>query len=39
VLQRAGFQPYELNASGGNEKTRFYLLGQYSKQKGIIFGN
>ncbi|TDN37392.1 TonB-dependent receptor [Hymenobacter sp. UV11] len=39
VLQRAGFQQYDLNASGGTEKTRFYFSGQYSKQKGIIVSN
>jgi TonB-linked SusC/RagA family outer membrane protein len=39
VLQKAGFQQYDLNASGGNDKTRFYFSGQYSKQKGIIVSN
>lgn len=39
VLQRAGFQQYDLNTSGGTDKTRFYLSGQYSKQKGIIVSN
>ncbi len=39
VLQRAGFQQYDINASGGTEKTRIYFSGQYSKQKGIIVSN
>lgn len=39
VLQKAGFQQYDLNASGGNEKTKLYFSGQYSKQKGIIVSN
>ena len=39
VLQKAGFQQYDLNASGGTDKTRFYLSGQYSNQKGIIVSN
>jgi TonB-linked SusC/RagA family outer membrane protein len=39
VLRRAGFQQYDFNTSGGNDKTRFYLSGQYSKQKGIIVSN
>lgn len=39
VLQRAGFQQYDVNASGGTEKTRIYFSGQYSKQKGIIVTN
>ncbi|MVN76855.1 SusC/RagA family TonB-linked outer membrane protein [Hymenobacter sp. HMF4947] len=39
VLQKAGFQQYDFNTSGGTDKTRFYLSGQYSKQKGIIVSN
>jgi TonB-linked SusC/RagA family outer membrane protein len=39
VLHRAGFQQYDLNASGGNEKTKLYFSGQYSKQNGIIVSN
>ena len=39
VLQRAAFQQYDFNASGGTEKTRFFFSGQYSKQKGIIVSN
>lgn len=39
VLQKAGFQQYDINASGGNEKTKLYFSGQYSKQKGIIVSN
>jgi TonB-dependent starch-binding outer membrane protein SusC len=39
VLHRAGFQQYDLNTSGGNDKTRFYVSGQYSNQNGIIVSN
>ena len=39
VFQRAAFQQYDLNASGGTDKTRFYFSGQYSKQKGILVSN
>jgi TonB-linked SusC/RagA family outer membrane protein len=39
VLRRAPFQQYDLNASGGTEKTRFYFSGQYSDQKGILVNN
>ncbi|WP_317171081.1 SusC/RagA family TonB-linked outer membrane protein [Hymenobacter caeli] len=39
VLHRAAFQQYDLNASGGNDKTRLFFSGQYSKQKGIIVSN
>ncbi|WP_317172151.1 TonB-dependent receptor [Hymenobacter sp. BRD67] len=39
VFQKAPFQQYDLNASGGNEKTRFYFSGQFSDQKGILINN
>ena len=39
AFQRAPFSQYDLNASGGNEKTRFFVSGQYSDQKGILVGN
>jgi TonB-linked SusC/RagA family outer membrane protein len=39
VLQKASFQQYDLNASGGNDKTKLFFSGQYSKQKGIIVSN
>ncbi len=39
AFQRAPFSQYDLNASGGNEKTRFFISGQYSDQHGIIVGN
>nr|WP_214448810.1 TonB-dependent receptor [Flavihumibacter rivuli] len=29
----------DLNLSGGNEKTKFYVSGGYNKQDGILFGN
>lgn len=39
AFQRAPFQQYDLNASGGSEKTRFFVSGQYSDQNGILVGN
>ncbi len=36
---RAGFQQYDFSASGGNEKTRFFISGQYTDQEGILIGN
>ncbi|WP_151085835.1 SusC/RagA family TonB-linked outer membrane protein [Hymenobacter baengnokdamensis] len=39
AFQRAPFSQYDLNASGGNDKTRFFISGQYSDQHGIIVGN
>jgi len=32
-------QQYDLNLTGGNEKTKFYIGGQALDQKGIIVGN
>ncbi len=39
AFQRAPFSQYDLNASGGTEKTRFFVSGQYSDQNGILVGN
>ncbi|WP_236668775.1 SusC/RagA family TonB-linked outer membrane protein [Hymenobacter rubidus] len=39
VLRKAAFSQYDLSASGGNEKTKFFLSGQYSGQEGIVVGN
>jgi TonB-linked SusC/RagA family outer membrane protein len=39
AFQRGGISQYNLSMSGGNEKTRFFLSGTHSDQKGIIVGN
>ena len=39
AFQRAPFSQYDLNTSGGNDKTRFFISGLYSDQKGILIGN
>ncbi len=39
AFQRAPFQQYDLNASGGTDKTKFFVSGQYGDQNGIIVGN
>ena len=39
VLRKASVSQYDLNASGGNDKTRFYVSGQYLNQNGILVGN
>ncbi len=40
VFYRQGItQSHELNMSGGNEKTRFYLSGSYFDQQGIDLGS
>jgi TonB-linked SusC/RagA family outer membrane protein len=39
VFRAAPINQIDLSASGGNEKTRFYISGQYSDQNGILIGN
>lgn len=39
AFQRAPISQYDLNISGGNEKTKYFASGQYLDQKGIIIGN
>ncbi len=39
AFQSAPISQYDLNISGGNEKTRYFASGQYLDQKGIIIGN
>jgi len=36
VLHDAWIQRYRLNISGGNEKTRYYITGDYKKQEALI---
>ena len=39
AFQKAPISQYDLNFSGGNEKTTFYIGGQYIDQTGIIVKN
>ncbi len=39
AFQDAPQQQYDLSISGGNDKTAFYVSGQWLDQKGIILGN
>lgn len=39
AFQQGGIQQVDLNLSGGNERTKFFLSGQYLDQKGTIVGN
>lgn len=39
AFQSAPQQQYDLNISGGNDKTTYYIGGQYLNQAGIIIGN
>lgn len=39
VLRTGRVNSYSLSASGGNEKTKFYFGGNYSKETGFTIGN
>ncbi|GAB3306544.1 SusC/RagA family TonB-linked outer membrane protein [Hymenobacter tenuis] len=39
VFQDAPFHQVDLSASGGSDKTKFFVSGGYSDQKGILVGN
>lgn len=39
AYQKAPQQQYDLNLSGGNDKTTYYIGGQYLNQDGIVVGN
>jgi TonB-linked SusC/RagA family outer membrane protein len=39
AFQKARFQQLDLNASGGNERTTYFVAGSYSDQEGILAGN
>lgn len=39
VFRSAGMNQIDINASGGTEKTKFFVSGQYSDQNGILIGN
>lgn len=39
VYRTARQQEYQLSASGGNEKTQFYLSGNYNDMEGIVNGS
>lgn len=39
IFQKGRYNQADLQMSGGNEKTRFFLSGQYLDQQGIIIGN
>jgi TonB-dependent starch-binding outer membrane protein SusC len=39
AYQDAPMKQYDLNISGGSEKTTFYISGQLLDQKGILIGN
>ncbi len=39
VFRNAPVQQFDINLTGGNEKTKFYISAQYSDQNGILVGN
>jgi len=39
VFQKGKYNQADLQMSGGNDKTKFYISGQYLDQAGIIIGN
>lgn len=39
AYQKAPQSQYDLNLSGGSDKTTYYIGGQYLDQKGILIGN
>lgn len=39
AFQDAPITQYDINVSGGSEKTKVYFSGQYLDQKGILIGN
>ncbi|MDR6563476.1 MULTISPECIES: TonB-dependent receptor [unclassified Arcicella] len=39
VLRKGSVNQFDINISGGNDKTKFYASGSYSKQEGIIVKN
>jgi TonB-linked SusC/RagA family outer membrane protein len=38
IFRTAPIASYELSATGGNDKTRFFISGSYFDQKGILIG-
>jgi TonB-dependent starch-binding outer membrane protein SusC len=38
IFRNAPSSNYELTANGGNEKTKFFMSGDYFKQQGILIG-
>ncbi len=39
ILRKGIYQQYQLSASGGNDKTKFYLSGSYRDEQGVQLNN
>lgn len=39
VLRKGVYQQYQVSAQGGNERTRFYISGNYRDEQGVLINN
>lgn len=39
ILRKGIYQQYQVSAQGGNERTRFYLSGNYRDEEGVLINN
>jgi TonB-dependent starch-binding outer membrane protein SusC len=39
AIQKSQTRIFDINASGGSEKTKYFVSGSYNHQDGILFGN
>ncbi|WP_420149833.1 TonB-dependent receptor plug domain-containing protein, partial [Spirosoma sp.] len=39
VMRKGIYQQYQLSTQGGNERTRFYLSGNYRDEEGVLINN
>lgn len=39
VLRKGIYQQYQISTQGGNERTRFYLSGNYRDEEGVLINN
>lgn len=39
VLRKGIYQQYQVSAQGGNDRTRFYLSGNYRDEQGVLINN
>ncbi len=39
ILRKGVYQQYQISAQGGNERTRFYLSGNYRDEEGVLINN
>ncbi|MBD2751452.1 SusC/RagA family TonB-linked outer membrane protein [Spirosoma validum] len=39
ILRKGVYQQYQISTQGGNERTRFYLSGNYRDEEGVLINN